>query len=108
MPDGGVLTITTDLVDMNREFTLATGTAQPGRYGRISATDMGIGMTDSTRGSIFEPFFTTKELEKGTGLGLTMIQGVVRQHNGFIDFSSRVGSGTTFRILIPLVNEENF
>ncbi|MRR58932.1 MAG: hypothetical protein EG824_12075 [Deltaproteobacteria bacterium] len=107
MPDGGVLAITTDLVEMKRETTLASGTAQPGRYGRISVTDLGIGMTDSTQARIFEPFFTTKELENGTGLGLTMISDVVRLHNGYIDFSSRIGSGTTFRIVIPLVSEEN-
>ena len=106
MPDGGLLAITTDLVEMKRETTFASGTAQPGRYGRLSVTDMGIGMTDSTRARIFEPFFTTKELENGTGLGLTMIYGVVKLHNGFIDFSSRIGNGTTFRIVIPLVSGE--
>jgi signal transduction histidine kinase len=106
MPGGGVLSINTDLVEMNREFPLATGTAQPGRYGRISVTDMGVGMTENTRARMFEPFFTTKEVGEGTGLGLSMVYGVIRQHNGFIDFSSRIGNGTTFRLLIPLISDE--
>jgi signal transduction histidine kinase len=106
MPDGGVLSITTDLLEINREIPLGSGTAPPGKYGRITVTDMGIGMNEKTRARIFEPFFTTKETGKGTGLGLSMACSVLKQHNGFIDFSSRIGHGTTFRLLIPLITEE--
>ncbi len=106
MPNGGVLTITTDLFEMNREFSLATGTAQAGRYGRISVTDMGIGMTENTRARILEPFYTTKEADKGTGLGLSMVHDVISKHNGFVDFTTQIGTGTTFRLLIPLISEE--
>jgi two-component system cell cycle sensor histidine kinase/response regulator CckA len=67
---------------------------------------MGVGMTENTQARVFEPFFTTKEVGKGTGLGLSMVYGVIRQHNGFIDFSSRIGNGTTFRLLIPLISDE--
>lgn len=108
MPNGGVLNITIDLLGLNREFSFATGTAPPGRYGRISVTDMGIGMSDHTRARIFEPYFTTKEDEKGTGLGLAMVCDVIGRHCGFVDFNSHVGAGTTFRLLIPLISEENF
>ncbi|MGA7828618.1 MAG: ATP-binding protein [Geobacteraceae bacterium] len=107
MPSGGVLTISTDLLEMNREFSLATGTAQPGRYGRISVTDMGVGMNEHTRARILEPYFTTKEPDKGTGLGLSMVYDVISKHYGFVDFSSQVGTGTTFRLLIPLISEES-
>ncbi|RQW82217.1 MAG: hypothetical protein EHM79_18780 [Geobacter sp.] len=106
MPDGGVLSITTDLLETNREIPLGSGTAPPGKFGRITVTDMGIGMNENTRARIFEPFFTTKEAGKGTGLGLAMACSVLKQHNGFIDFSSRIGHGTTFRLLIPLITEE--
>lgn len=106
MPDGGVLSITTDLLEINREIPLGSGTAPAGKYGRITVTDMGIGMNENTRARIFEPFFTTKEAGKGTGLGLSMACSVLKQHNGFIDFSSRIGHGTTFRLLIPLITEE--
>jgi signal transduction histidine kinase len=106
MPNGGVLTITTDLVKTTRESSQASGTVQPGRYGRISVTDMGIGMDETTRARAFEPFFTTKEAGKGTGLGLSMVSGIIRQHDGFVDCSSQIGTGTTFRIGIPLISEE--
>jgi signal transduction histidine kinase len=106
MPNGGVLTITTDLMEVTRESPQASDTVQPGRYGRISVTDMGIGMDDTTRARVFEPFFTTKETGKGTGLGLSMVSSIVRQHSGFVDCSSHIGTGTTFRIGIPLISEE--
>ncbi len=106
MPDGGVLSITTDLFELNRELPLASGAAQPGRYGRITVTDMGLGMNENTRARILEPYFTTKEPGKGTGLGISMIYSVISQHNGFVDFSTRIGNGTTFRLLIPLISEE--
>jgi signal transduction histidine kinase len=106
MPDGGVLTITIDLFEINRETSFATGTAPPGRYGRISITDMGLGMNENTRVRIFEPYFTTKENGTGTGLGLSMVCDVISKHNGYIDFNSQIGTGTTFRLLIPLISEE--
>ena len=106
MPGGGVLTITLDQLGLNRETCFATGTAPPGRYGRISVTGMGIGMSENTRARIFEPYFSTKENEKGTGLGRSMVCDVISKHCGFVDFNSQVGAGTTFRLLIPLIAEE--
>lgn len=106
MPNGGVLTISIDLFDTKRELPLSTGTAQPGRYGRISVTDMGIGMNEQPRALILEPYFSTKAPEKGTGPGLSLVYDVIGKHNGFVDFSSQVGSGTTCRLLIPLIQEE--
>jgi signal transduction histidine kinase len=106
MPGGGVLSITTDLLELNRELPLASGTAQPGRYGRVTVTDMGIGVSENVRARILEPYSTTKEPGKGTGIGISMIYNIISQHNGFVDFSTKIGNGTTFRLLIPLVSEE--
>ena len=108
MPGGGLLSVRTDMVDMDREILLAHGTAQPGRYGRISVADMGEGIDPATLARIFEPFFTTKEVGKGTGLGLSMVYGIVRQHQGFIAVNSALGKGSTFSIFLPIADAEGF
>ncbi len=87
MPHGGVLT----LAAVNR----AEGWVQ------LTVSDTGIGMTEEVRGRLFEPFFTTKELNQGTGLGLAVVYGIVKQHGGWIEVSSRPGQGTTFTIALP-------
>jgi PAS domain S-box-containing protein len=104
MPQGGLLSISTDLVE--REFLHAHGSANPGVYGVISVSDAGMGMAPDTKQRIFEPFFTTKEVGKGTGLGLSMVYGIINQHHGYIDVDSEVGRGTTFNIYLPVVTDE--
>lgn len=110
MPDGGVLTIETGSIKPNGEFMKAHNYDQ-GTYGFISVTDTGVGMDKDTRERMFEPFFTTKETGKGTGLGLAVSYGIVKQHNGFINVCSELGKGTTIRVCLPLsgekVNESN-
>jgi len=102
MPHGGTLTITAEAVEINRGFIKMHQFGEPGRYAVITVADTGVGMDEKTRMNIFEPFFTTKDVGKGTGLGLAMVYGTVKQHNGYIDVYSEPGKGTSFKIYLPL------
>jgi CheY-like chemotaxis protein len=106
MPEGGELSISTEVQVLGEDFTEAHGYGRQGSCALITVSDTGIGMNESTRGKIFEPFFTTKEQGKGTGLGLSMVYGIVNQHEGNISVYSEPGRGTTFRILLPLIAME--
>lgn len=106
MPDGGILTIGTGLIKMDEEFKRQHGYGIPGEYVILVVSDTGTGMEEEIRGKIFEPFFTTKVVGKGSGLGLAVTYGIVKQHNGFIDVESVPGQGTTFRIYFPKVEAE--
>lgn len=99
MPDGGKLSLRTRVVDGDATQMFA-GAA--GAYVCVEVSDTGIGMNESIRQRIFEPFFTTKDIGQGTGLGLAVVFGIVKNHNGFIDVASEVHSGTTFRLYFPV------
>jgi PAS domain S-box-containing protein len=103
MPDGGILTIGTDIVEMDDEFIRVHGFGEPGRYVRITVSDTGVGMDKATRQNIFDPFFTTKEVGKGTGLGLATVYGIVKHHGGHITVDARLNEGTSFDIYLPSV-----
>jgi CheY-like chemotaxis protein len=102
MPGGGHLVITTDEVRFDEGYIKTHGYGKPGKYALISVTDTGMGMDKEIQSRLFEPFFTTKEVGKGTGLGLAIIYGIVKQHEGYIDLYSEPGTGTTFKIYLPL------
>jgi two-component system, cell cycle sensor histidine kinase and response regulator CckA len=106
MPKGGLLTLETSQQMIDELFIEANNFGEPGRYGVISVSDTGTGMDEQTRIRIFEPFFTTKEPGKGTGLGMSIVYGIIKQHNGFINVYSELHLGTTFRIYLPLAGPE--
>jgi PAS domain S-box-containing protein len=106
MPEGGRLTIHTANFEMDAEYVRRYPyPVQTGAYILLSVSDTGCGMDHVTQQRIFEPFFTTKEKGRGTGLGLSMVYGVVKQSGGYIDVDSRVGQGSSFRIYLPRVDQ---
>ena len=104
MPDGGRLIISTKSFEMDDEFCRMNEGAKSGKYVYIVVADTGIGMDDLTRSKIFEPFFTTKDKNFGTGLGLSMVWSIVKNHKGYIKVETKPGEGSTFHIYLPVTD----
>ena len=106
MPDGGVLRIEVQRVVVDGEHKALVGWGAPGgEYALVCVGDTGHGMDEATKERIFDPFFTTKPPGLGTGLGMAMIYGLVKQQDGFIEIETRVGEGTTVDLYFPLIKD---
>ncbi|MDO8545487.1 MAG: response regulator [Opitutaceae bacterium] len=105
--DGGTLRIVLRNHRVDLRSALALQTIPPGPYLEIEVSDTGRGIPPEILGRIWDPFFTTKSKEKGTGLGLSTVRGIVENHHGHVDVRSELGSGTTFRILLPATAESS-
>lgn len=105
MTGGGRLTVRTARVELH-ERSLTGAQVPPGLYAMVVVGDTGVGMTPDVRERLFEPFFTTKETGKGTGLGMAVVYGIVKQLGGYITVESAPGAGTTFSMYFPLTAAE--
>ena len=105
MPEGGTLTLRARNVILDEDYCSRNLEVSPGEYVELSVSDTGTGMEKSIQERIFEPFFTTKDPGSGTGLGLSMVFGIVKAHGGHITCHSEPGAGTTFGVYFPVAEE---
>lgn len=103
MPDGGLILVSTAERFLDADFIKSNGMSMPGSYAILSVKDTGTGMSEQIRQKIYDPFFTTKAVGKGTGLGLAMVYGTVKQHGGFLLLESEEGIGSRFDIYLPCI-----
>ncbi|MDA0786202.1 MAG: ATP-binding protein, partial [Proteobacteria bacterium] len=106
MPDGGTLTISCRNAVIDEMTAAGHADAQPGEYAMLSVRDTGTGMPEDVKSRIFEPFFTTKEFGKGSGLGLSMVYGFVRQSGGLVTVDSEPGAGTEILLYLPRAHSD--
>lgn len=106
MPEGGDLRVSITNAVLDDEYVLDHSGAEPGEYVCISVSDTGVGMTAATRRKLFEPFFTTKPVGAGTGLGMAMVYGLMKQHRGYVHVYSEPGAGTRVRLYFPATSAD--
>jgi PAS domain S-box-containing protein len=102
MLGGGDIVIDAESVNLSDTYVQKRGGARSNGFVRLTVADHGKGVPPEIAGHIFDPFFTTKDIGKGTGLGLWMVQGIVRRHGGWIELASEVGKGSSFKIFLPV------
>ena len=102
MPAGGKLIIRTESVELGETSASSHAEARPGRYVCLSVTDTGTGIAPEHLALVFDPFFTTKEPGHGTGLGLSTVYGIAKQHKGWVEVSSKPGAGARFSVFLPV------
>ncbi|MDB6027108.1 MAG: multi-sensor hybrid histidine kinase, partial [Verrucomicrobiales bacterium] len=105
MPEGGQVVVSTGLVEFEAVHLLQNAERRPGPFACLTVSDSGCGIPKEYISRIFEPFFTTKEAGRGTGLGLAMVYGIVKQHQGWIEVESASGKGATFKVFLPVDGE---
>jgi PAS domain S-box-containing protein len=105
MEQGGTLRVILEPVEVNESRALSRGLLQPGSYVRFTVSDTGVGIAPAVLERIFDPFFTTKGVGQGTGLGLSLVHGIVSDLGGAIEVTSKAGEGTTFEIWLPVAGE---
>ncbi len=103
MDESGDLTVSLDLTDLEAQDIPAQFSCPPGRYARLAVADTGSGMSDDMMAKIFDPFFTTKDVDEGTGMGLATVMGTVKNYGGLVKVDSRIGQGTRFDVLFPVL-----
>ncbi|MDQ6971425.1 MAG: ATP-binding protein [Mariprofundaceae bacterium] len=104
--DNPAITIALDAFQADDAFIETRPYFKPGRYAHLSVSDNGMGIPEHQLAHLFEPFFTTKDQGKGTGLGLAMVFGAIKTHQGFVDVESHEGEGSTFHIYLPLLENQ--
>jgi len=105
MPEGGPITVRTENLHLKEESSKMYDKARAGKFACLTVTDTGHGMDKETMSRIFEPFYSSKGSGKLFGIGLSVVSGIVKKHNGWIDVESRPGEGSTFRIFFPVISE---
>ena len=103
---GGILAVSLKKIEISDKDTIPGLSISPGDYLKLEVSDDGHGMDSKILDKIFDPYFTTKEIGQGTGLGLSVVIGIIKEHNGFIRVYSEVEKGTTFHIFLPTIDKE--
>jgi PAS domain S-box-containing protein len=104
MPDGGTLRVELALQQLETPLSLSHGAVNSGEFVRLTVIDTGVGMSPDLLERIFNPFFTTRKAGEGTGLGLALVEGIVREYSGGVDVRSAVGQGTRFDVYLPVID----
>jgi PAS domain S-box-containing protein len=106
MPNGGILEVSLENVELDKNSAAQHPDLNPGRYVNLKVSDTGHGISSMEIDRIFDPYFTTKQVGKGTGMGLSVVHGLIRGHEGAISVKSKYGQGTTFSILFPVIEKQ--